>query len=158
MQAANDYAAAKGLTPFTVVSNNFSLARMVEPIWAGCVSSSDPASRAWFAKTQIAQVPWSSQARGFFTDRAHRDRSLNDPELNKTWYAEDNWRRRERVYELAEKKDVQPINVALAYVLCQPTPMFPLIGPRQISETRSSLAALDVQLTPEELKWLNLEA
>ncbi|HMB96230.1 MAG TPA: aldo/keto reductase, partial [Tepidisphaeraceae bacterium] len=71
--------------------------------------------------------------------------------------SDDNFRRLARVNEMAKKLDVLPINVALAYVLCQPFPTFPLIGPRQISETRVSLAALDIELTPDEVKWLNLE-
>ena len=33
--------------PFVLVNNNFSLARMVDPVWAGCFHSSDPRSRAW---------------------------------------------------------------------------------------------------------------
>ena len=52
---------------------------------------------------------------------------------------------------------VLPINVALAYVLRQPFPTFPLIGPRALAETRTSFPALDIELTPEEVRWLNLE-
>ncbi len=50
-----------------------------------------------------------------------------------------------------------PIAIALAYVLCQPFPTFPLIGPQTLDEVRTSWEALDVQLTPEEVRWLNLE-
>jgi aryl-alcohol dehydrogenase-like predicted oxidoreductase len=50
------------------------------------------------------------------------------------------------------------INIALAYVLRQPFPTFPLIGPRTMSELRTSLPALAMPLTDEEVKWLNLEA
>ena len=50
-----------------------------------------------------------------------------------------------------------PINIALAYVLNQPFPTFPLIGPRALRETRTSLPALDIELTAAELRWLNLE-
>ena len=35
--------------------------------------------------------------------------------------------------------------------------LFALIGPRQLSETRTSLPALDIVLSPDELQWLNLE-
>jgi predicted dehydrogenase/aryl-alcohol dehydrogenase-like predicted oxidoreductase len=157
VQAANEYAAAKGLQGFSIVSNNFSLARMVAPVWAGCVMASDPASRAWFTKTQLALFPWSSQARGFFTDRAHRDQALNDEEMNRCWYSDDNWQRRDRVLELAKRKNVLPINIALAYVLNQPFPTFPLIGPRTLEELRTSLPGLDIPLTGDEVKWLNLE-
>jgi predicted dehydrogenase/aryl-alcohol dehydrogenase-like predicted oxidoreductase len=154
---ANAYAKAKGLQGFGVVSNNFSLARMVEPPWAGCVSASDPDSRAWLARTQIPLLAWSSQARGFFIpERAHPDKT-DDAELVRCWYSDDNFQRLARVNELAQKRNVLPINIALAYVLNQPFPTFALIGPRQLSETRTSLAALDVSLSPDELRWLNLE-
>jgi aryl-alcohol dehydrogenase-like predicted oxidoreductase len=76
----------------------------------------------------------------------------------RTWYSDDNFERLKRVNELAERRKVLPINVALAYVLCQPFPTYALIGPRRLDETESSLRALDVALTPEELKWLNLES
>ena len=90
--------------------------------------------------------------------RAHREKELNDEELNRCWYADDNWQRRDRVLDLAKRRGVLPINIALAYVLSQPFPTFPLIGPRTLEELRTSLPALEVELTPQEVKWLNLEA
>lgn len=156
VEAANEYARANGLQGFGAVSNNFSLARMVKPVWAGCIAASDPVSRAWFSRTQLPLMPWSSQARGFFTERAAPDKT-DDKSLVESWYSEDNWKRRERVIQLADRKGVLPINVALAYVLCQPFPTFPLIGPRSIAETESSLPGLDINLTPSDLRWLNLE-
>jgi aryl-alcohol dehydrogenase-like predicted oxidoreductase len=126
-------------------------------VWPGCVAASDPASRAWFKRTQTPLFAWSSQARGFFLPgRAHPDKR-DDAELVRCWYFEDNFKRLARVNELAAKRNVLPINVALAYVLNQPFPTFALIGPRQLSETRTSLPALDVKLSPEEVAWLNLE-
>jgi len=151
----NACARRKGLVEFAAVSNNFSLARMIHPVWEGCLHSSDPESRRWFEKTQMPLMAWSSQARGFFVvgDPNYQD----DAELVKSWYSEDNFRRLGRAQELAKKRGMLPIQIALAYVLCQPFPTFALIGPRLISETRSSMVALDIQLTPEELLWLNLE-
>ncbi len=154
--AANRYAKRKGLQGFGALSNNFSLARMVEPVWGGCVAASDPASRKWLKKTQLPHFAWSSQARGFFTDRAGRDK-LGDAELTRCWYADDNFERRERAVALAAKKGVSPIAIAAAYVLAQPFPSFALIGPRTIAETVSSLECLRVELTPREVAWLNLE-
>lgn len=156
VQEANAWAAAHGMTGFAAISNNFSLARMIDPVWAGCISASDARSRAWLQETQMPIMPWSSQARGFFTGRAHPD-DFSDAELVRCWYSEDNFQRLARVNELAKKRDVLPINIALAYVLNQPFPTFPLIGPRQLSETRTSLPGLTVALTPQEVRWLNLE-
>jgi aryl-alcohol dehydrogenase-like predicted oxidoreductase len=129
---------------------------MVGPVWDGCISASDPVSRAWLQESGTALFAWSSQARGFFTDRAGEDK-LSDPELVRCWYSPDNFRRRERAVELARKKNTSPINIALAYVLDQPFSTFALIGPRTVFETASSFAGLAVSLTPDELAWLNLE-
>jgi predicted dehydrogenase/diketogulonate reductase-like aldo/keto reductase len=157
LREARAYAEKKGLTPFRCVSNNFSLARMVSPVWSGCVSAADPAFKQWLAETETTLLAWSSQSRGFFTERAHPDRR-DDDELVRCWYSDDNFRRRERAVELARKKNVQPINIALAYVLNQPFAACALIGPRLISETVSTFGAVGLTLTPAELRWLNLES
>lgn len=158
VQEANDYALRKGLQGFSLVSNNLSLAEMVKPVWAGCVHAHDKASREWFAKTQLALLPWSSQARGFFVPERARPDLRDERILVDSWYSEDNFKRQARAIELAAQKGVEPISIALAWVLNQPFPTFPLIGPRQISETRSSMVALTVRLTPSEMAYLNLEA
>ena len=154
--AANRYAKRKGLTGFTVLSNQFSLAQMLAPVWADCISVSDAASRKWLKKQQFPNFCWSSQARGFFAGRAHPD-DLSDPELVRCWYSPKNFQRLERVRELAQKRGALPINIALAYVLAQPLPLFALIGPRTLQELHTTLPALELELTPKELRWLNLE-
>jgi aryl-alcohol dehydrogenase-like predicted oxidoreductase len=157
-EEANAWARANGKTGFTALSNNFSLARMVEAVWGGCLASSAPRFRQWHEETQTPCFAWSSQARGFFVpERAHPDKR-EDESMVRSWYSEDNFQRQARCFDLAEKKGVEPVVIALAYVLHQPFPVFPLIGPRQVSETESSFRALDVTLTPGEVKWLNLEA
>jgi predicted dehydrogenase/aryl-alcohol dehydrogenase-like predicted oxidoreductase len=157
LRAARAYAEKKGLQPFRCVSNNFSLARMVSPVWGGCESAAAPAFRQWLAETQTTLLAWSSQARGFFTGRAHPDRR-EDEELVRCWYSDDNFQRRARAIELARHRGVAPINIALAYVLNQPFAAAALIGPRTIAETVSTLGALGLQLSAVELKWLNLES
>jgi predicted dehydrogenase/aryl-alcohol dehydrogenase-like predicted oxidoreductase len=157
VDAFNAYAKSHGLIGISAVSNQFSLARMVDPVWAGCLSASDKDSRQWFEHAQMALLPWSSQARGFFIPGRARPDDHSDKELSRSWYAPDNFQRLERVNALAKKRGVLPINIALAYVLCQPFPTFPLIGPRLISETRTSFQSLDVGLSTEEVRWLNLE-
>ena len=171
IQAANDYAAQHGLQGFVAVSNNFSLAQMIDPVWPGCIAASDDAFARYLESTQLALFPWSSQARGFFTGRADTVRQQlesdidtsfgnqpTDAEMQRCWFSDNNWRRRDRAKELASVHGVEPINIALAYVLKQPFPCFPLIGPRQLSETRSSLGALSVKLSDDERRWLNLES
>ncbi|HTV69408.1 MAG TPA: aldo/keto reductase [Rhizobiaceae bacterium] len=153
MDAAIDYAKKNGKTPPSALSNNFSLAEMVNPIWPGCVAASDPEWRKWLSERRVTNFAWSSQGRGFFTDRAGRDKR-DSAELVNTWYTEDNFVRRDRAVELANKLGCKPIHVALAYVLAQPFPVVPLIGPRTLGELDDSLLALDVKLSPDDVKWL----
>ena len=154
MDEAIAYAEKNGKQKPGALSNNFSLAEMLEPIWAGCVTSSSDEWKAWLTSRQMPNFAWSSQGRGFFTDRAGRDKRDSE-ELVRVWYSEKNFGRRDRAIELAARLGKSPIHVALAYVLAQPFPSVPLIGPRTLGELEDSLQALDIALSPEDLEWLD---
>ncbi len=146
---ANEYAQKHGRPGFTVLSNNFSLARMQEPPWPGCLTASDPESRTWLEARQVPLLSWSSQAQGYF--------ATDGPgQFPSSWHNADNQERRNRARTLAKEKGVEPTAVALAYALAQPFPVFPAIGPANMRETASSLDALTVQLSPAEAAWLDL--
>ncbi|MGK9042459.1 aldo/keto reductase [Agrobacterium deltaense] len=153
MDEAAAYAAKNGKQAPAALSNNFSLAEMLDPIWAGCVAASDDEWKQWLKSRQIPNFAWSSQGRGFFTDRAGRDKH-DDEEIVRVWYSDRNFVRRDRAIELAQKLGRHPIHIALAYVIAQPFPVIPLIGPRTIAELEDSLSALDIRLTAEQVKWL----
>ncbi len=153
MDEAAAYAQKNGKLALAALSNNYSLAEMLDPIWAGCVTSSTDEWKTWLNERQVPNFAWSSQGRGFFTDRAGRDKH-DDEEIVRCWYSDRNFVRRDRAIELAEKLGRSPIHIALAYVIAQPFPVIPLIGPRTIAELEDSLSALDIKLTPEQVKWL----
>jgi aryl-alcohol dehydrogenase-like predicted oxidoreductase len=153
-EAANAYARATGKHPLSALSNHFGLAQAHDLPWAGCRHVTDAASKEWLTRTQTPLFPWSSQARGFFARADRHDPS--DPELVRCYYSDDNFRRLQRVRALADARGVSPTSVALAYVLHQPFPTFALIGPRRLSETRTSTEALRVHLSPDEVDWLDL--
>jgi predicted dehydrogenase/aryl-alcohol dehydrogenase-like predicted oxidoreductase len=155
IEEANAYAKSKNLSGFSCISNNFSLAKIVQSIWPGIVSSSDKDSKIWLKKTQIPLFAWSSQARGFFV-RGKPD-YLSDETFVKMWYSPDNFEKQKRAKELAEKKNVSITTIVLSYVLSQAFPIFALIGPSAIDETKESLKAFEIQLTEEEVKYLDLE-
>jgi len=160
---ANEYAEKEGKDGFTILSNNFSLAHMNNPVWPGCFSCSEEEYVNYLKEKQIAIFPWSSQARGFFLDSqefsgAAHVADPNREEQERVWGSEDNSERRSRCFELASKKSVDPIQMALAFVLNQEFPSFPLIGPRNFFETESSLEATKIELSLEETSWLNLKS
>jgi predicted dehydrogenase/aryl-alcohol dehydrogenase-like predicted oxidoreductase len=157
VKKANAYARRKGRQGFSAISNNLSLAVMVQPPWSGCLHLHDPASLRWLKRTQMPVMPWSSQARGFFIPERARPDRCDDESLVRCWYSPENFERQARAIALAKKYGVDPVAIALAWVLGQPFPTFPLIGPRHIAETRSSFRALEVHLTPREMRYLDLQ-
>jgi predicted dehydrogenase/aryl-alcohol dehydrogenase-like predicted oxidoreductase len=153
MQEAIAYAGKNGKAAPAALSNNFALADMISPIWDGCISASGDDWKAWLTQTQIPNFAWSSQGRGFFTDRAGRDK-FDDEEIVRCWYSDSNFERRDRAIELAGTLNRHPIHVALAYVLAQPFPVIPLIGPRNLTELEDSLSALSIALSSADVRWL----
>jgi aryl-alcohol dehydrogenase-like predicted oxidoreductase len=153
MDEAIAYAERSGRQKPGALSNNFALATMIEPVWAGCISASTPEWKEWLMRRQMPNFSWSSQGRGFFTDRAGRDKVTND-ELVRCWYSEANFGRRDRAVALGKELGKSPIQIALTYVLAQPFPSIPLIGPRILNELDDSLQALDIKLTQEQVAWL----
>lgn len=153
LQQANDYARTKGLTPFAASSPNFSLAVPNVPRWPGCVSVM-PEDLAWYETAQMPLFSWSSQASGFFTGRYAPDKT-DHAEMVRVYYSQENWNRYGRARKLAAAKGVDANQIALAYVLCQPFPTFALIGPLTNEELKSSMRAVDVLLSREEVMWLD---
>jgi len=154
---ANAYARANGRTGFTGVSNHFGLAEALDVPWAGCVHATDAESKAWLEERGIALLPWSSQARGFFTGRA-RPEDRSDAELVRCYYSDENFERLARAEQLGIERGVPATAIALAFVLHQKFPTFALFGPRSIAEMRSSTLGLGVELTENEMAWLDLKA
>lgn len=146
VEEASEYARASGVQGFAAVSNHFALAEMAEPLYPGCVAA-DEEDLAWFQAHDVALIPWSSQARGFFSDV---DRSLLDPNMVRCWDTPGNRARRERAARLAAQLGTETINVALAYVLAHAA-TFPIVGPRDTAEALVALGGLDVELDAEAI-------
>lgn len=151
---ALSYAERTGKTKPKALSNNFALSEMLVPIWDGCVTASTDDWKSWLKDRQVTNFSWSSQGRGFFTDRAGRDKTDNE-ELVRCWYNDKNFARRDRAIELAHTLGHNPIHVALAFVLAQPFPSVPLIGPRTLGELDDTLKAFEIKLSFEQVTWLD---
>jgi 1-deoxyxylulose-5-phosphate synthase len=152
---ANEYAAERGLEGFCCSSPHLSLAVPNRPPWPGTVSATDAGSRTWHEQTGLPLFAWSSQARGFFIERPGSETPREH--VVRVYDSEANRERRARAATLGRRIGRTANDVALAWVLRQPFPVFAAIGPRTAGEMHASLGALDVELTSEESHWLNLE-
>lgn len=159
IEEANSYASTHDLRPFTVSSPNLGLAVPNEPMWAECISiSGDHDALDWYRRHQMPVLSWSSQSGGFFTGRFSPEQPDN-ADMVRVYYSDENWERYRRAEQLGRELGYSTIQIALSWVLSQPDlNVYALIGPRTVDELVSSLAAADLQLTPDQVRWLNLEA
>lgn len=149
LEEAAAYARVHCMTPFACSSPGLSLAAVNEEPWPGCVSIQDEAARAWYSRSRMPVFAWSSQAAGFFAG------ALPD-EMRRAYLTDGNLERLRRARELASSRGCTPAQVALAWVLHQPFPVYAVIGPRSVPELLESVGALELELSAEELLWLDL--
>ncbi len=160
---ANAYAAENDLVPMQVSSPNFSLAEQAKPPWDGCITISGPqyaADRDWYADQKMPLFTWSSLAGGFFSGRFTPDNldsfdNYFDKLCTEVYCFGDNWGRLDRVRKLAQEKGASLAQIAIAYVLNQPTlDTYALIAAWKPEEAADAAKAADISLTAAEIMWL----
>ena len=159
IQEANAYARERGLIPFVASSPHFSLAEIVQYDYPGVVSISGPpgqAARDWYANHGMAVVPWSSLSAGFLSGRIEGPGSsvAADSTPSRLFGSPANYARLERARAFGRSRGLSVPQVALAYLLSQGITVFPIVGPKRVDHFRENVEALDQQLTPAEVAWL----
>ena len=166
LAAANAYAAKSGQIPFAISSPQFSLADQKQEPWDNCVTISGPrfaAERQWYAEHKMPVFTWSSMAGGFLSGRFTRENKGGFTEyfdkLAVDCYAtEENFERLDRAKQLADAKGLTVPQIALAYVLHYPLDIYALVGAANAEEIKSNVAALNADLSPGEMAYLDLRA
>jgi 1-deoxyxylulose-5-phosphate synthase len=108
----------------------------------------------------VGLIPWSPLARGFLAgsrrkfDQGDTTRAKTDEYAHKLYYHDSDFGVVERVTAVAQKRGVPNAQVALAWVLQQPGVTAPIIGASKPNHINDAIAALNLKLTPEELKSL----
>jgi aryl-alcohol dehydrogenase-like predicted oxidoreductase len=162
IDAANAYARANGLKPMIASSPNFSLAEQVELPWPGCISISGDKgqeARAYYREQKMPLFTWSSLAGGFFSGRFTRD-NLDSftaylEKLCVTSYCyEVNFKKLDRVKQMAEDKGLSVPQIATAYVMSYPLDIYALVGCQTPDEFKQNMEAMALELSAEEISWL----
>ena len=108
----------------------------------------------------IGLIPWSPLARGFFAGDRKRGgggetvRSNTDPFGNSLYFRDEDFEVADRVAEIAKARGVSGSQVALAWILSKPYVTSPIIGATRMEHLDQAIAALDIQLSGEEIKQL----
>jgi len=108
----------------------------------------------------IGLIPWSPLARGFLagnrrpTDRGETTRAKSDEFAHRLYYQESDFQVVDRVAQIAKKRGVNNVQVALAWILQQPGLTAPIIGATKAHHLDDAVKALELKLVPDELKAL----
>ncbi|MBD8103757.1 aldo/keto reductase [Plantibacter sp. CFBP 8775] len=138
-------AAVNGLTPFVAMENQYNLLKREE----------EREMIPMCADTGVGLTPYSpngkgrlARPRGAATDRSNID------EVAKAFDTDADGPIIDAVEEIAAERGIPMAQVALAWVLRNPTVAAPIIGATKPAHLTDAAAALDVQLTDEEVARL----
>jgi len=108
----------------------------------------------------IGLIPWSPLARGFLAgnrQRGHKDATLrekHDEYGHGLYYTDADYDVADKVAEVARRKAVLPIQIALAWILRQPGVAAPIVSVTKRDQLDQLIEGLTVSLTNEEAKEL----
>ena len=163
IEQANAYARKHGLHGFSMISNNLALARPALPFHPGMVAVEADGWR-WHRHTRVPLLVYSAQARGFFSGRygPHQRGAAAgtlddyDRRMIEVYGSDANFARLQRAEQLGrEKGGYSATQIALAWLLHQPLPLLPIVGPRNRDELTSCLEAATLPLAPDETRRLD---
>lgn len=151
--AAQEYAAAQGITGFVANQMRWSLA-VLNPDAGGdpTTVAMDGITEEYHRRTGLAAIPYSSQANGYFQKMAAGEELR--PNQQKVYGMPENAARLERVEQLARETGLSISQIVLAYLTNQPFPTIPIVGCRTVAQVADSMRAGDVRLTDTQIDWL----
>jgi aryl-alcohol dehydrogenase-like predicted oxidoreductase len=108
----------------------------------------------------IGVVPWSPLARGFLAgnrrgaDRGETARAKTDEFAHQMYYTDADFAVADRVSEIAARRGVKPMQVALAWLLAKPGVTAPIVGASKLAHLDEAVAAVSLTLEPDEIAAL----
>jgi len=108
----------------------------------------------------VGIIPWSPLARGFLAGNRTREKSgetaraKTDKFAHEMYYQDSDFQIVGRVADLAKRKGTPSAQIALAWLLHQRGVTAPIIGASKMYQLEEAVAALDIQLSSEECKFL----
>src|SRR4030095_5447635 len=109
----------------------------------------------------VAVIPYSPIARGFVTGERRKEdwgdtlRAKTDDYMKKLYYTPQDFAITERITQVARRRGLLNVQVALAWVLQQPGITAPIVGVTKLEQLNQLVGALPVKLEAEELQALS---
>jgi aryl-alcohol dehydrogenase (NADP+) len=108
----------------------------------------------------IALLPWSPLARGFLAGNRSRSgwgetlRAKTDDYAHRLYYCDADFLVADRAADLARRRGVKPVQIALAWMMSKPWITAPVIGATNSKHVEEVVSALSLSLADEEAAFL----
>jgi len=109
----------------------------------------------------IGFVPWSPLGQGFLTGKFNSKRVFDPRDIRSVFprFTQENREANQPIldllHEVAKQKNATPAQIAIAWLLAQRPWIVPIPGTRKLERLDENLAAVEVQLTPAELREID---
>ncbi|THU94372.1 Aldo/keto reductase [Dendrothele bispora CBS 962.96] len=144
--AMQNYAITHGLTPFISMQNHYSLIYREE-------------EREMFPTLKhfgVGSIPWSPLGRGILTRPLSQQTKRGEVDGRIKQYAAQDGTSDivNRVEEIAKKRGVSMAQIAFAWAASKDGVTAPIVGTTSMENLKELIAAVDISLTQEEVKYL----
>src|SRR5208283_903049 len=148
-EAARVSAEKLGIQGIAGIQNQWSLSKG-DPTWA----YTDESFVKWHTRHNIAAFPYTPQANGYFRRLENGTISQASDLVRALFHTPLNQERYERIRSLQFAAGLTMNEIVLGYLLGQPFPTFPIIGPKKVADLEESLKAANAALTAENIAFL----
>ncbi|MBV8143043.1 MAG: aldo/keto reductase, partial [Verrucomicrobia bacterium] len=147
-----------GVPGFIGSQNQWSLAKADaqkgDPTWAYI----DDSFASWHAKHGVAAFPYTPQASGYFRRLDNGSIGQASDLVKGLFHHPQNVNRYKRIKALQSETGFSVGEIVLGYLLAQPFPVFPIVGPKKVADLDESLRAAEINLTADNLDFLTADA
>lgn len=156
-EAAAIAAEKLGVEGFIGIQNQWSLAKADaskgDPTWA----YTDDSFIKWHERHHIAAFPYTTQANGYFRRLENGTIDQVSGVVKTLFHNRENEERFKRIKALQAETGLSLGAIVLGYLLGQPFPVFPIIGPKKVADLLESIESAQATLTPENIALLTSE-
>jgi len=155
IEEAQKYAEEHGIQGFVSNQVMWSLAEVDQTkLKDSTLVTMDEELKHYHQTTNMSVFAYSSQAQGLFTKWNSGVYALEDERIPAHYGTEKNIKRYNKTVNLANELGRSVNDIMLGYLLAQSFDTFPIIGCRTLEQLEDSLQAADVELTREQVEYL----
>lgn len=155
IQAANDYASRAGYRGFVANQPMWSMAQInLSSISDPTLVLMDDELYAYHKATGMAVIPFSSQAKGYYSKLADMGYAAMNPKLLAQYDNASTRQRFDIAQQIAQRTGYTLNQIALAYLMQQPVTTIPIVGCKTLDHLEASMSALDVTLSEADFELL----